>query len=138
MAAKNSSSDDVISEINIVPLVDIILVVLIIFMVTAPALMKPAVEVDLPSAASGDPSEPTLLQVLVTLDGRVFVNNSEVDEVQAKEMCALEFQKNSEVQAIISADQGVNYGLVVKVLDWIKSSGVKNFAVTTDVEKESL
>lgn len=132
MAAKTSASDETISDINIVPLVDIILVVLIIFMVTAPALMKPSIQVDLPEAASADASEPTFLQVVITQEGRILVNNQEVEEAQAREIAQTEVQKNPNVQAIVSGDQEAPYGAIIKVMDWLKSEGVKDFAVSTD------
>jgi len=132
MAGKSNSSMDTISEINVVPLVDIILVVLIIFMVTAPAFVKPSVEVSLPEASSGDETTPSLLNVAVQADGTVTLNNEEVNEDEAKNLSRLEFERNPEVQAIIIADRDLSYGHIIRVLDWIKSSGVKNFAVTTD------
>ncbi|MCO5113952.1 MAG: biopolymer transporter ExbD [Bdellovibrionaceae bacterium] len=132
MAAKAGGSSETISDINMVPLIDIILVVLIIFMVTAPALIKPSIEVDLPEAASGDETTPSLLNVAITAEGMVLLNNEEVDEDEAKLLAKEEFERNPEVQAIVVADQNLPYWQVIKVLDWIKSSGVKNFAVTTD------
>lgn len=132
MGAKANDDQDTISDINIVPLVDIILVVLIIFMVTAPALMKPSVKVALPEAASADESQPSLLQLAITADGRVLLNNQEVDEDQARSIAESEFERNPEVQAILAADRDVPYGLVIKAMDWIKSGGVTKFAVTTD------
>ena len=132
MAGKAGGSMDTISEINIVPLVDIILVVLIIFMVTAPALIKPSVAVNLPEASSGDETTPSLLNIAVTADGIVTFNNEEVGEDEAKNLAKIEFERNPEVQAIIIADRDLAYGQIIRVLDWIKSSGVKNFAVTTD------
>lgn len=132
MAAKTSASDETISDINIVPLVDIVLVVLIIFMVTAPAMMKPNIEVDLPEAASAEASEPTFLQVVVTQEGRILVNNQEVEEAQAREIAQSEVQKNPNVQAIVSGDQEASYGVIIRVMDWLKSEGVKDFAVSTD------
>lgn len=131
MAAKSGASET-ISEINIVPLVDIILVVLIIFMVTAPALIKPSVAVSLPEAASGDETTPSLLNVAITAEGTVLLNNEEVDEDQAKSLARTEFERNPEVQAIVIADRDLAYGQIIRVLDWIKSTGIKNFAVTTD------
>lgn len=132
MAAKAGGSSETISDINMVPLIDIILVVLIIFMVTAPALIKPSIEVDLPEAASGDETTPSLLNVAITAEGVVLLNNEEVDEDEAKLLAKEEFERNPDVQAIVVADQNLPYWQVIKVLDWIKSSGVKNFAVTTD------
>jgi len=63
--AKLGQDDEVISDINVVPLVDIVLVVLIIFMVTAPMIMKPAINVNLPKAGSGDPSAPSQLSISI-------------------------------------------------------------------------
>lgn len=136
MAAKVGSDDESISEINIVPLVDIILVVLIIFMVTAPAMIKPSVSVQLPSAGSSDETQPSLLQVAITADGSIFTNSQEVDEDSLKKIAAAEFERNPEVQAVIAADQEVPHGKVIRVLDWVKSTGVKKFAVTTEKKAE--
>lgn len=128
----NTDSGEDISDINIVPLVDIILVVLIIFMVTAPALVKPSVKLDLPESASGDATEPSLFQVAITADGRVLVNNEDVDENLARSRAESEAKINPDVHAIIAADRDTPHGIVVEVMDWLKSSGIKNFAVTTD------
>lgn len=131
MGAKAGGSET-ISEINMVPLIDIILVVLIIFMVTAPALIKPSVDVNLPEAASGDETTPSLLNIAITADGQVLLNNEEVDEEEMKNLAKAEVERNQDVQAVIIADRDLPYGQVIRVLDWAKSSGVKNFAVTTD------
>ena len=133
MGAKaGGGGNETIADINMVPLIDIILVVLIIFMVTAPALIKPSVEVNLPEAASGDETTPSLLNIAITADGQVMLNNEDVDEEDAKRLAKDEVERNPEVQAVIVADRDLPYGQVIKILDWIKSSGVKNFAVTTD------
>ncbi len=133
MGAKaGSGGNETIADINMVPLIDIILVVLIIFMVTAPALIKPSVEVNLPEAASGDETTPSLLNIAISADGQVMLNNEDVDEEDAKRLSKEEVERNPEVQAVIVADRDLPYGQVIKVLDWVKSSGVKNFAVTTD------
>ncbi len=132
MASKASSNSETISEINVVPLVDIILVVLIIFMVTAPALIKPSVAIDLPEASSGDETTPSLLNVAITADGTVMINNQEVNQEEAKNLARIEVERNPAVEAVIVADRELDYGVVVRVLDWIKSTGVNRFAVTTD------
>lgn len=132
MASKASSNSETISEINVVPLVDIILVVLIIFMVTAPALIKPSVAIDLPEASSGDETTPSLLNVAITADGTVMINNQEVNQEEAKNLARIEVERNPSVEAVIVADRELDYGVVVRVLDWIKSTGVNRFAVTTD------
>lgn len=132
MAAKFDQSDDVISEINVVPLVDVILVVLIIFMVTAPMIMKPSISVNLPKSASGDSTKPSKLNISIAADGKIQLDGRTVSEEDILNSAKDEFSKNPEVQAIISADKDVQHGKVVSILDIIKSAGVKRFAISID------
>lgn len=132
MAMKTDLDNEAIAEINVVPLVDIILVVLIIFMVTAPMFIKPTINVNLPKAASGDQTAPSKLNIALTPDGRINLNGTFVDEETVKQKALDEVAKNPEVQAIISADKDVPHGRVVGVLDIVKSSGVKKFAISID------
>ncbi len=132
MAFKSSDDNESLSEINVVPLVDIILVVLIIFMVTAPMFIKPSINVNLPKAVSGDKTTPSVLNISLTKDGRINLNGQFVGEEAVKEKALSEVQKNPEVQAIISADKDVSHGQVVGILDVVKSAGVKKFAISID------
>lgn len=68
------NDDEPIAAINVVPLVDIILVVLIIFMVTAPLVLKPTIDINLPKASSGEASAPTPLNIAVRSDGAISLN----------------------------------------------------------------
>ncbi len=124
--------DDSISEINVVPLVDIILVVLIIFMVTAPMFLKPTINVNLPKAASGEQTTPSQLNISITADGKISLNGVAADEEKVKAKAMEEAQKNPEVQAIIAADKDVAHGKVVGIIDIVKSAGVKKFAISID------
>jgi len=130
--AKVSDSEEPISDINVVPLVDIILVVLIIFMVTAPMIMKPTISVNLPKTASGDKSAPTQLAITMTADGRVLLNGSAADDKAISEKSQAEFKKNSEIQAVISADKNVPHGRVMTIIDIVKLAGVKKFAFSIE------
>lgn len=132
MAFNNDNDNEVISSINVVPLVDIILVVLIIFMVTAPMFMKPTINVNLPKAASGEQTAPSKLNVALTADGRINLNGKFVNEEEVKVKALEEAAKNADVQAIISADKDVPHGKVVGLLDIVKSAGVKKFAISID------
>ena len=132
MASSYDSSDEPISGINVVPLVDIILVVLIIFMVTAPMFMKPSINVNLPEAASGDETAPTQLSLTITVDGRWLLNGQSVDEDSLRIRAAEELEANPEVQAVISADRDVAHGRVITALDIIKEVGVRKFAISID------
>ncbi|UXR64966.1 biopolymer transporter ExbD [Bdellovibrio bacteriovorus] len=132
MAMNNSDNNEAIADINVVPLVDIILVVLIIFMVTAPMFMKPTINVNLPKAASGDQTAPSKLNIALTADGRINLNGSFVTEEDVRAKATDEVGKNADVQAIISADKDVPHGKVVGLLDIVKGAGVKKFAISID------
>lgn len=132
MAFGSPDDQEVIADINVVPLVDIILVVLIIFMVTAPMFLKPTINVNLPKAASGDQTTPSKLNISLTADGRINLNGSFVNEQAVQAKAAEELAKNADVQAIIAADKDVPHGKVVSVLDIVKGVGVKKFAISIE------
>lgn len=125
-------SDEAISGINVVPLVDIILVVLIIFMVTAPIIMKPSINVNLPKAASGEKSVASQLNITISDSGALSLNGSRADESAIQIKAQQEVQKNADIQAIIAADKDVPHGTVVRIIDLIKTAGVKKFAISID------
>ena len=130
----NHDQDGAIADINVVPLVDIILVVLIIFMVTAPMIMKPSLSVNLPKAASGESTTPSQLSVTIASDGKIQLNGKATTDLDIAEQAKKELAKNPEIQAIISADKNVPHGTVVHIIDVVKSSGVKKFAISIDKE----
>jgi biopolymer transport protein ExbD len=133
MAAKISGdNDEPIADINIVPFVDIILVVLIIFMVTTPFIMKPSININLPKAGSGDDTTPSELTISISADGKVALNGKTSDDAAIGAYAHDLAVKKPEVQAIISADKAVPHGRVVSIIDAVKSGGVKKFAITID------
>ena len=132
MAFKSDQGDDLQSEINVVPLVDIILVVLIIFMVTAPMIMKPSINVNLPKAATGEATTPSKLNIAISSDGKIILDGKEADEQAVQQAAQAEVSKNPDIQAIISADRDVPHGRVVSLLDIVKGAGVKKFAISID------
>lgn len=132
MAAKSGGGDDIVSDINIVPLVDIILVVLIIFIVSASTMATSRMDVSLPEAGSGQSGEPSLLTIGVTPEGRITVGGSETDEARLRAVAEFEVSRDPEVQAVIAADRATPHGVVVSVMDTVKSAGVKKLAVSVD------
>lgn len=132
MAFKSDSQDEVMSEINVVPLVDVILVVLIIFMVTAPMIMKPSININLPKAGSGEATAPSKLNIVIRSDGNLSLDGQLADDQHVRNVAEQESKKNPNIQAIISADKDVPHGRVVSVLDIVKSGGVKKFAISIE------
>ena len=126
-----------ISDINVTPLVDITLVLLIVFMITVPSIVNnPSIKVELPKAATGDDTlKSTMAITLQKKDANgfeLFVNGERSDESKLKESLPPLLLKTPDLQAIIAADRGIPYGTVVHFVDLIKSLGVHKFALNTD------
>ena len=125
------------ADINVTPLVDITLVLLIIFMVAAPLIVSnPSIKVDLPKAATADetPRSPIALtlQPDPTRGYRLYANGKETDEEKARTLIAGLVGRDPQVQAIIAADKRIAYGDVMHVVDLVKSVGVAKFALDTE------
>ncbi len=129
---KALDSEEALSEINVVPLVDIILVVLIIFMVTAPMIMKPSLNVNLPKAASGDSTNPGKLNIALSKNGDIYLNSEKSSLEKISEYTKKLIETEPDTQAVISADTDVPHGRVVESIDVVKTAGVKKFAISTD------
>ncbi|HSL61555.1 MAG TPA: protein TolR [Desulfotignum sp.] len=126
-----SGSDSLMSEINVTPFVDVMLVLLIIFMVTAPMMVQ-GVDVDLPTAASGPlPASEENLIISVDNDLKVYVNNQEVSVVFLAEKLGAILENLNTDAVYLKADKQVPYGVVVNVMSQIKKAGVRNLGMIT-------
>lgn len=126
-----------ISEINVTPLVDITLVLLIIMMVAAPILANnPSIKVELPKAATGDETQKTTLALTLARDPaggyRIYANGEPTDEAQLRLKLPELLTKDRDLQVIIAADKSISYGDVVHIVDLVKALGVHKFALNTD------
>lgn len=126
-----------ITEINVTPLVDIVLVLLIVFMVTTTYIVNPSLKVDLPKAASGSETQKSALALSLDKSGKLFLNGEAADEARVKAFIAEELPKNAELQAVIAADKLVPHGDVVHVIDVVKRAGVKKFAINVEAAGSS-
>jgi biopolymer transport protein ExbD len=122
----------IMSDINVTPLVDIMLVLLIIFMLTAHLIAKQAIEVDLPRASQSTTLPPTTLTVTLTRDGALFLNSQPTTPDALRLAVKDAVAKDPKTQAIIVGDKAVSHGRVVWVLDTIKSLGITSFAIQID------
>jgi biopolymer transport protein ExbD len=121
-----------ITDINVTPLVDIMLVLLIIFMLTAHLIAKQAIEVQLPKAAQSTSIPPTTLAVTLTREGRMYLNGAATTPDALKASVRASIAKDAKTQVIIAGDKNVSHGRVVWVLDLVKSLGVTSFAIQID------
>ncbi len=124
-----------ISAINVTPFVDVVLVLLVIFMVTAPGMMKHAIDLKLPKAATGEARSQAPLGVVVTRQGQILINGQLVDDATLVTQVKDALQKNPETQALIAADQESKHGDVVRAIDLLRSAGLTRFAF--QIEKSS-
>ena len=128
MAAFNTQKSKIISDINVTPLVDITLVLLIVFMVTAKVIVSQAMPLDLPAAAKTS-SVQLIFSVELRADGELKVDGKQIAEVD--EVLALAQQSardNKELRAVIRAEQDVRHGRVIEVMDLLKRAGITRIA----------
>ncbi len=125
----NSDDLNTISEINVTPFVDVVLVLLVIFMVTAPMLVREQMSVNLPKAQSGEKSASQAITITIGKDGAVAIMDKPVPGDQIEGTVKTMVASNANAQAIISADQDAKHGDVVRVMDIIKKAGLTKFAI---------
>jgi biopolymer transport protein ExbD len=138
MASSKASDDDgVFCGINVTPLVDITLVLLVVFMVAAPIMVQtPSIPVALPKAVTAEQSKPSTLVLSMTKQPsggyKLFEGGKETDEAAVRKLVPGLVKKDPEIQAVIAADQGIPYGDVMHVVDVVRALGVTKFALNAD------
>jgi biopolymer transport protein TolR len=130
--AGDDADAPMISGINVTPLVDITLVLLIIFMVTATVIVNAGIKVDLPKAASGSDQTKTTLAVTLTKDGAMYLNGEKSNDQAVARYIAETIPRTPDLQAVIAADRVVPHGDVVHVIDLVKRAGVRRFAINVE------
>lgn len=137
MKVGNSSHGKTLSEINITPLVDVVLVLLIIFMVTAP-LLSQGLDIQLPEAAA-PALERTEQDVIMTInkEGKIFLQNDpnpyRLEDLETKIPAIFERREKKEI--LIRADRDALYGTVVKAISLVKKAGIERVGMITEEEK---
>jgi biopolymer transport protein ExbD len=124
--------DEPIASINVVPLVDIILVVLIIFMVTAPLVLKPTIPVNLPKASSGEESPPSPLNIAIGKDGAISVNGKIASLPEVTATVSQIVAEKPETAAILQADKTITLEKLTEIIDVVKAAGVKKVAFSIE------
>jgi biopolymer transport protein ExbD len=136
MAGQTNNGEDegLLATINIIPFVDIVLVLLIIFMLTSIAIVRASMVVNLPKAATGGARVESTVNIVCNKDGALMLNGARATSDEIGRFVKRESQTNPKLQAVIAADKGVEYGKVVDLIDLVKRNGVSAFAL--DVERE--
>jgi biopolymer transport protein TolR len=131
-AGDDDAESQMISGINVTPLVDITLVLLIIFMVTATVIVNAGIKVDLPKAASGTDQTKTTLALTLMKDGTLYLNGDKTNDQAVARYISETLPGSPDLQAIIAADRVVPHGDVVHVIDLVKRAGVRRFAINVE------
>jgi len=131
MAPGTPEGDDrEITDINVTPLVDVTLVLLIIFMVTASVVFTRSLPVRLPKSSSGQAATRTVWQVAVKRNGSILLNGKPMERAELASRMRSEARVNPSLKVDLAADEGLSYGKVVEVMDMLKQQGVRQLALS--------
>jgi biopolymer transport protein ExbD len=126
----NTDDDEIISAINVTPLVDIVLVLLIVLMVTSSYLVNKSINVELPKAATGESTTPTL-SISLDVAGKLYLDGQITEESALQQRIRAAYQADPEVKAVISADGRVTHSQVVSIIDMLRREKITKFAINT-------
>ncbi|MET0344358.1 MAG: biopolymer transporter ExbD [Polyangiales bacterium] len=133
MAAQTNDSDEIMTAINVTPLVDVTLVLLVILMITASYVASQSIPMSLPRSATGE-STATTLTISVDEQGHTFLDAAPIDADNLRARFRDAHAQNPETQAVIAADSKTDHGHVVRVIDLLRREQIVNFAINVQPE----
>jgi biopolymer transport protein ExbD len=128
--AAGSNEDEVIDGINITPMVDVILVLLVIFMVTANFLKKESININLPKVQAADPNVSQSVQVALTRDGKILLEGQSITEDKLISTLERDIKFRPNMRLTLSADEKLAYGTIMKLMGVIRKAGVSRVALS--------
>ena len=131
MASASSNDDEGINGINVTPLVDVTLVLLIIFMVTAKLIAGKGLPLDLPKAATAGTTQ-TMLTLSIDAQGKVMANGQPVDDTALRAQTRRALHDNPELRTVIAASSAASHGSVMHVVDTVRDVGAVKIAFAAD------
>ncbi|OHD71310.1 MAG: biopolymer transporter ExbD [Spirochaetes bacterium RBG_16_49_21] len=130
MAVLPGNEDDEIGYINITPMVDVLLVLLVIFMVTANFLKKESVNINLPKVNASDPNVAQSIQIAMTKNGKLLMEGMDTSEENMVAKLSRESKYRPNMRVTLSADERLPYGSIARVMGLIRYSGVTRIALS--------
>ena len=135
MQARSDENNNIVSEINIIPFVDIVLVILIIFLIISPAIINPGFDINLPKAQTAKKPENVKALLSIDIDGVVYLNRKPLQEKELTRELKKFVAKDKNMKVVIAADGNVAHGNVISLIDLIRKAGVRRFAVSVESNK---
>jgi biopolymer transport protein ExbD len=129
---------ELITEINVTPMVDVMLVLLIIFMVTATFIARSSIKVELPKASKAEPVVQSTVGLTLEADGGLLLNDRSIGERELYANLRRMVRVKRDLQVIIAGDAVVPHGRVVRAIDILRRAGVTKFAINVQVDEEAL
>ena len=119
------------AEINVIPLVDVVLVLLVIFMITAPMLYR-GIDIKLPSSASNTIKPEVRMVLTIEKDQKLYLDKDSISVAQLERRLRSAKEQNADVSVFLRADRDVPYGTVVQVMDGVKKAGIEKMGMVTE------
>jgi biopolymer transport protein ExbD len=128
--------EDIVAEINMTPLIDIMLVLLIIFMVSSTAALESGMDIELPKTTlTNNKQESEILVISLSKEGRVAVHGKQVETKDISRSIASTLKELKTDSVILEGDTAANLGRAVEIMDIAKSAGAKNFSIAAEESK---
>ncbi len=127
----------VVTQLNIAPLIDIVFLLLIFFMLSAHFISQPGIEITLPSAAASQYQEEEEILVFIVSGREIYLGEDLVTLEDFSEKLKMKLKHAREKSVTVKADEGVDLGLVVKILDWAKQAEATSLIISTQTEEEA-
>ena len=118
--------------INVTPMVDVVLVLLVIMMVSATYIVSQSLKVELPKTASSDEAVSSLAAVTITKEGKLYYNGEPIEDADLAAKLRSAKANGAEVNLVVTADEAVPHGKVVHVIDVAKVEGISKFAIQVE------
>lgn len=124
-------------HLDIAPLIDIVFLLLIFFMLTANFIMQPGIKITLPTAKTAQPQEEEDIVVFISQENDIYLNERKISIEELKDALEEKLEVSQKKSVILKADEKINLGLAVKVMDIAKQAEAKGLVISTKVEEDA-
>ena len=135
MAKRRQSSHDIIADINITPFTDVVLVLLIIFMIATPLIVRSGVKVNLPKAQTSKSEEDNFLTISIDAHENVFLDDKKISVDDLRRLVESRVQQQPGVIVRVNGDKNIKYDIVVKILEATRNAGAARYLLVAEKSK---